>query len=122
MSGTFWQATQPVSGTFWQATQPVSGSVTVTPSALSANAPTNASVGTSSAQVLASNASRKGALLINLSANTISFGLGATAVLNQGITLVPYGAWSMDQASLTTGAINAIASVGSSTLAIQEFQ
>ena len=28
VSGTFWQATQPVSGTFWQATQPVSGTVT----------------------------------------------------------------------------------------------
>lgn len=25
VSGTFWQTTQPVSGTFWQATQPVSG-------------------------------------------------------------------------------------------------
>lgn len=25
VTGTFWQATQPVSGTFWQATQPVSG-------------------------------------------------------------------------------------------------
>jgi hypothetical protein len=29
VTGTFWQATQPVSGTFWQATQPVSGTVTV---------------------------------------------------------------------------------------------
>jgi hypothetical protein len=28
VTGTFWQATQPVSGTFWQATQPVSGPVT----------------------------------------------------------------------------------------------
>jgi hypothetical protein len=28
VSGTFWQATQPVSGTFFQATQPVSGTVT----------------------------------------------------------------------------------------------
>jgi hypothetical protein len=28
VTGTFWQATQPVSGTFWQATQPVSGTVT----------------------------------------------------------------------------------------------
>jgi hypothetical protein len=27
VTGTFWQATQPVSGTFWQATQPVSGTV-----------------------------------------------------------------------------------------------
>jgi hypothetical protein len=30
VTGTFWQATQPVSGTFWQATQPVSGTVTAT--------------------------------------------------------------------------------------------
>ena len=30
VSGTFFQATQPVSGTFWQATQPVSGTVTAT--------------------------------------------------------------------------------------------
>ena len=30
VSGTFWQATQPVSGTFWQATQPVSLSRTLT--------------------------------------------------------------------------------------------
>ena len=34
VTGTFWQATQPVSGTFWQATQPISGTVT-------ANAGTN---------------------------------------------------------------------------------
>lgn len=30
VTGTFWQATQPVSGTFWQATQPVSIAATVT--------------------------------------------------------------------------------------------
>lgn len=29
VTGTFWQATQPVSGTFWQATQPVSGTVNI---------------------------------------------------------------------------------------------
>jgi hypothetical protein len=29
VTGTFWQATQPVSGTFWQSIQPVSGSVAV---------------------------------------------------------------------------------------------
>ena len=38
VSGTFWPGTQPVSGTFWQATQPVSGTVTTTPPA---NASTN---------------------------------------------------------------------------------
>lgn len=32
VTGTFWQATQPVSGTFWQATQPVSIAATVTTS------------------------------------------------------------------------------------------
>lgn len=32
VTGTFWQATQPVSGTFWQATQPVSGTVAATQS------------------------------------------------------------------------------------------
>jgi len=30
VTGTFWQATQPVSGTFWQGTQPVSGPLTDT--------------------------------------------------------------------------------------------
>jgi hypothetical protein len=34
VTGTFWQTTQPVSGTFWQATQPVSGTVTITPPTL----------------------------------------------------------------------------------------
>ena len=32
VTGTFWQATQPVSGTFWQTTQPVSGTVNPTTS------------------------------------------------------------------------------------------
>jgi hypothetical protein len=32
VTGTFWQATQPVSGTFWQATQPVSGTIAATQS------------------------------------------------------------------------------------------
>jgi hypothetical protein len=32
VTGTFWQATQPVSGTFWQTTQPVSGIIAATQS------------------------------------------------------------------------------------------
>lgn len=46
VTGTFWQATQPVSGTFWQATQPVSGTfwqATQPISAVSLPLPTNAS-------------------------------------------------------------------------------
>jgi hypothetical protein len=30
VTGTFWQATQPVSGTFWQTTQPISGAISFT--------------------------------------------------------------------------------------------
>jgi hypothetical protein len=49
VTGTFWQATQPVSGTFWQATQPISGTVTAnqgTAAALSAPWPVILSNGT----------------------------------------------------------------------------
>lgn len=84
------------------------------------SAPTSASVGTSSAQAVASNSNRKGLILTNVSANTISLGIGQTAVLNDGITLVPWGVWVMDEYTFTTAAINAIAAAASSDLAIQE--
>jgi hypothetical protein len=73
-----------------------------------------------SAQAVAANASRKGLVVVNTSTNIISFGLAAAAVLNSGITLSPYGAWTMDDYTFTVGAINAIASGASSNLAIQE--
>ena len=114
VTGTFWQAVQPVSGSFYQATQPVSFP------ALTPTAPSQASVGTTSAEILAANASRQGCILLNLSANTVSFGVGTAAVLNSGITLKPYGTWTMDSNSLVTTAINAIASDVSSIVAIQE--
>jgi hypothetical protein len=38
VTGTFWQATQPVSGTFWQATQPVSAASLPLPSGAAADA------------------------------------------------------------------------------------
>lgn len=92
-----------------------------TKSALTGSAPTAATVGTSSAQAVATNANRKGLVLTNLSGNTISFGLGAAAVLNNGITLTPFGIWVMDEYTFTTQAINAIASAAGSALAVQEF-
>ena len=95
---------------------PVSSLMPLTPSS-----PAVASVGTSSASALASNSARKGLVMINLSSSNISLGLGAAAVLNQGITLTPFGTWVMDQYTFTTSAINAIAGVASSTLSIQEF-
>lgn len=131
VTGTFFQATQPVSGTFFQATQPVSGTVTANAGtgtftvsskvALTASSPTAASVGVATAQALASNASRKGLILVNSSSNIISIGIGSAAVLNSGITLYPAGSFQMDEYCFATGAINAIASVAASSLSIQEF-
>lgn len=83
--------------------------------------PTAATVGVTSAQAVASNSSRKGLVLVNTSANIISLGFGAAAVLNSGITLYPGGTFCMDEYSFDTGAVNAIASVASSNLAIQEY-
>lgn len=90
---------------------------------LTASTPTFATVGTSSAQAVASNASRKGLVIVNLSSNTISFGIGAnSAVLNRGITLTGLGSvWNMSEYDFNTSAINAIASSASSTISIQEF-
>lgn len=92
-----------------------------TKSALTASSPTAASVGVASAQAVASNANRKGLVLTNTSANTISLGLAATAVLNSGITLPPGSVFVMDEFTFATGAVNAIASGASSNMAIQEF-
>lgn len=89
---------------------------------LVAAAPVSASVGVASAVVLAANASRRGTTFVNVSTATISFGLdGAAAVLNSGITLTPFGSWTMDDYTFTTGAIAGIASAAASTLSIQEF-
>lgn len=99
----------------------ISGVVS-TKTPLTGSAPTSASVGVASAQVLASNVNRKGAAFINTSSNTISFGIGANAaVLYSGITLVPNGVWEMDEYSYVTSAINAIASGAASNLSIQEW-
>jgi hypothetical protein len=102
------------------ATQPVSGTVD-TKTDLTPSAPTSASVGVASAQAVAANGSRKGLVLVNVSNNRISFGLGAAAVLDSGITLYPGGVWEMDEYTFDLGAVNAIASAAASTLAIQEF-
>ena len=84
-------------------------------------APTAASVGITSAQAVASNANRKGLVLVNTSSAVISLGFGNAAVLNSGITLPPYGMFEMDEYTFDTGAVNAIASAASSNLAIQEY-
>ena len=89
---------------------------------LTPSAPTAASVGTSSAQAVAASATRTGLVLTNTSANAISLGFGATAVLNSGITLnAGGGIFEMDEYTFDRGAVNAIAAGASSNLAIQEY-
>jgi hypothetical protein len=92
-----------------------------TKTALTPSAPATASVGVASASAVAANSSRKGLIITNLSNNIVSLGLGATAVLNSGISLSPYGTWSMDEFSFCTSAVNAIAGAAASTISIQEF-
>lgn len=102
-------------------TQPISGTV-ATKTALTAASPTSASVGVVSAQALAANATRKGLVLVNTSANNISLGFGATAVLNSGVTLLSNGGtFNMDEYDFNTSAVNAIAGGAASNLAIQEY-
>ncbi len=92
-----------------------------TRSPLVAAAPTSASVGVVSAQILATNSSRRGLVLTNLSNATISVGFGSAAVLNAGVTLMPGGTFVMDSFMFSRAAVNTIASAAASTLAIQEY-
>lgn len=85
--------------------------------------PSNASVTTSSAEVLASNNSRKtGTTIKNVSTagQRISLSVGGTAVLDSGITLYPGEFWQMDEHDFTSGSIRAISSAASGSLAITE--
>jgi len=103
-------------------TQPlVASGVVSTKTALTASSPTFATVGTSSAEAVASNANRKGLMLKNTSANTISIAFGVAAVLNSGITLDAGENWYMNEYTFTTAQVRAIASGASSNLAIQEY-
>lgn len=89
---------------------------------LTASAPAAVSVGVASGALVTSNASRKGLIIRNTSANTVSLNLaGGAAVLNSGVTLSPGGTFEMGDYDFTTAAINAIASAAASNVAVQEF-
>lgn len=90
---------------------------------LSASAPATASITTASAQVVALNASRTGLVITNTHATSwLYLGIGATAVVGSGIALAPNGGcWTMDAFTISTAAVNGIASAGTITVAVQEF-
>lgn len=94
-----------------------------TNTALTGAAPATTSVGTSSASAVASNANRKGLTLVNLSNSYIYLAFsGETAVVGSGLALAPNGgSYEMSPMTFTTGAINAIADLASSTLGIQQW-
>lgn len=93
------------------------------PPTLSASAPTQVGVDTTSAEVVAENYSRYGLVLTNLADGTIYLGFGTnTAVVGSGVIIPPYGGnWTMDDYNFTKEAVNAIAHSNNSALAIQEF-
>jgi hypothetical protein len=71
---------------------------------------TRVSVAASSVQLLAANASRKYAYIMNQSGNVMFLKFGATAVANQGIRLANNAIYEINQSNLWTGTINAISS------------
>jgi len=72
--------------------------------------------------VLAANANRKGANVVNISFGTVSLAFGgASAVAFTGVTLGPGGTFWMDHLDFTTAAIQAISTQGNTTIAVQEF-
>ena len=92
VTGTFWQATQPVSiaspvpvtGTFWQTTQPVSGTVTAVPPSLPAVAGFGQAVmaTTGTAVQLASNSLVNGVVVTANGSNVAPIVLGSASVTN----------------------------------------
>lgn len=92
-------------------------------STVSAAAPLQVGVDTTSAEVVAENYSRVGLLLTNLSTGTMYLGFGTNpAMIGSGAALLPSGgSFSMDDYSYTKEAVNAIAHADNSLLAIQEY-
>lgn len=93
-----------------------------TKSPLTASTPDSAAVTGTSAQIVASNAGRKGLAIINLSADIIYIGIGTAALIGKGIALTQAGSvYEMSEYDYATSAINAISSGTSSAVSIQEF-
>lgn len=99
-------------------TQPVSTKV-----ALTASAPDTATVTASSTEVVAANANRQGLVIVNITGNPVFLAFGANiAVLNNGIALTTMGSvYETSEYDFVTSAVNAISTVASNVISIQEF-
>jgi hypothetical protein len=86
-------------------------------------APATANVTATSGTVVSSNLNRKGLIITNLTSTRVFLAFGSNpAVSNRGIMLANGGTFVMDAYTFTTEAIQAITTLGSSALSIQEFQ
>lgn len=100
-------------------TQPVSGTITATPEkGTSAGTSTGISVGSSSTTILASNASRKEAIIVNDSNETIYLKFGSGAALNSGVRLNANGGTLVE--NVYTGIITGISTSGSKNVTVTE--
>jgi hypothetical protein len=132
VSGTFFQATQPVSGTvtatgpltdaqlratavpvsgtFFQATQPVSGTVTANIPGSGTSAVTNVAASVTNVTLKAANASRKALYIFNAGTSTLFVKLGATATTTTSYTAqVPASAfWELPDDPVYTGIVDGI--------------
>jgi len=89
---------------------------------LTSSAPANASVGVATTAVLASNANRKGCVIVNDSTATVYLSFGANAELNKGIRLNSGGgSFEMSEKTFNTSAINGIATGAGSNVTVQEW-
>lgn len=84
------------------------------------SAPATASVGATSATLIAANSNRKRLEIKNLGSTRISLGLNATALNNSGLVLDPGQSYCFEGSNLVTTVINAICAT-SATVAIQEW-
>lgn len=130
VTGTFFQATQPVSGTVTVAnpgltdTQlratpvPISGTVTTTSGSSSTATTTRVATSTTAALALASNASRKQAIIMTETGNTY-VSLGSTATTTNYAYLLSATS-SLEIPSVWTGTVSVIRASGSGNIQVVE--
>ena len=78
-------------------------------------------IGTSTTEILAANANRLYALVVNNSSSSVYLALGVNAVLNKGIRInANGGSYEIKTDNLFIGAINGISAAGSKNVTVIE--
>ena len=103
------------SGTAHSSTNPVS---VASEKASSSSTSGKVSVGNTSTSILSSNGSRKAAIIVNDSNETVYLNLSGTAVINEGIRLNAKG--GVHREEMYTGAIFGICASGSKNVTVTE--